>query len=108
MLPRKIEKPPRFNMAKRVRSPSHMDWVRSHHCVACGGSENMHAHHVRLGSHAGMGQRPGDDVTVSLCANCHRHLHNDGEDTFQRTWEVDLLALAAEFAAKSPKLKGKR
>ena len=106
-LPRKIERQPRFGTATRSRRPSHMAWVRGHHCVACGGSENMHAHHVRLGSHAGMGQRPGDDVTVSLCAACHAEVHT-GEATFQAKHKIDLLALAAEFAAKSPKLKGKR
>lgn len=106
-LPRKIERQPRFNMAKRVRSPSHMAWVRSHRCVACDSAENIHAHHVRLGSHSGMGQKPGDDVTVSLCWVCHDVCHK-GEESFQRTWKLDLLALAAEFAAKSPKLKGKR
>lgn len=68
----------------------------------------MHAHHVRLGSHAPMGSKPGDDVTVSLCGDCHNALHFMGEASFQRKHALDLLALAAEFSAKSPKLKGKR
>ena len=84
-----------------------MAWVRSHCCVACGGDQNMHAHHVRLGSHAPMGSKPGDDVTVSLCNRCHDEVHK-GEATFQAKHKIDLLALAREFAAKSPKLKGKR
>lgn len=67
----------------------------------------MHAHHVRLGSHAPMGAKPGDDATVSLCGICHDEVHK-GEATFQARYRIDLLALAAEFAAKSPKLKGKR
>jgi hypothetical protein len=53
-----------------------------------------------------MGQKPGDDVTVSLCWVCHDQCHK-GEESFQRAWKLDLLALAAEFAAKSPKLRGK-
>lgn len=68
----------------------------------------MHAHHVRLGSHAPLSAKPGDDVTVSLCGACHFRLHTVGENTFQQSHNLDLLALAAEFAAKSPKLKGKR
>lgn len=108
MLPRRLEKPGRFNAPKRVRSPSHMAWVRGFACVCCGGGENMHAHHVRLGSHAGLGQKPGDDVTVSLCATCHNRVHTMGEDSFQRFHKLDLLALAEEFARRSPKLRGKK
>ena len=58
--------------------------------------------HVRLGSHAGMSQKPDDDRTISLCRDCHASLHRLGEATFAKIYGLDLQALAAEFAAKSP------
>lgn len=108
MLPRRLQKEPRFNAPKRVRSPSHLAWVRGFECVVSG-CPNMpiEAHHVRLGSHAGIGQKPGDDVTVSLCVTHHREVHL-GEATFQKKYGLNLLSLAAEFANASPKLRGKK
>lgn len=38
--------------------------------------------HVRLGSGAGMGQKPDDWRTVSLCGPCHTKQHSVGESTF--------------------------
>lgn len=102
MLPRRLEKPSRFNAPKRVRSPGHLKFVRGFACVACGSGENIHAHHVRLGTHSPMGSKPDDSFAVSLCHGCHHRLHTLGEATFQRSHGIDLLALAAEFAAKSP------
>ena len=102
MLPRRLEKPPRFNAPKRVRSPGHLKFVRGFACVACGSGEQIHAHHVRLGTHSPMGAKPDDSFVVSLCWRCHARLHIIGEATFQKTHAIDLLALAAEFVAKSP------
>ena len=61
--------------------------------------------HVRLGSGAGIGQKPDDWRTVSLCVACHRlsgpSQHNVGERTF---WKgVDLEALIDAFIKASPK-----
>jgi len=101
-LPRKIERQPRFNMAKRVRSPGHLKFVRGFACVACGSDQAIHAHHVRLGTHSPMGSKPDDSFAVSVCGPCHFRLHSVGEGTFQKTHGIDLIALAAEFLAKSP------
>ena len=50
----------------------------------------VQAAHVRLGSHTGMGQKPDDWRTVSLCHECHIiRQHDIGEKTF---WD--------EYAAK--------
>jgi hypothetical protein len=49
-----------------------------------------------------MGAKPDDSFVVSLCWRCHARLHIIGEATFQKTLGIDLLALAAEFVAKSP------
>ena len=102
MLPRRIPKPPRFNAPKRVRSPGHLKFVRGFACVACSSTQAIHAHHVRLGAPAGIGQTPDDSFAVSLCATCHNRVHVLGEATFQKFHNLDLLALAAEFVKASP------
>lgn len=108
-LPRKIEKPPRFNMAKRVRSPGHMKWVRGHACSVPGcDAMPIEAAHVRTGTEGGMGIKPGDDWVISLCSYHHRRQHVIGERAFELAHGIDMKALAREFASKSPKLKGKR
>lgn len=59
---------------------------------------------MRLGSGAGMGQKPDDFRTVSLCRDCHQRQHSVGEATF---WEnattADVEALISAFAKASPK-----
>ncbi len=59
--------------------------------------------HIRLGSHAGMGQKPDDWATCSGCGEHHREAHTIGEASFQRKYTIDLHALADEFAKASPK-----
>lgn len=61
--------------------------------------------HVRLGSGAGMGQRPDDFRAVSLCHDCHTGAalaqHNIGERTF---WAgADVEALISAFIKASPR-----
>lgn len=56
--------------------------------------------------HAGMGRKPSDYFTVSMCGGLqghHSEQHRIGEDSFARKYGLDLHALAAEFAAASPK-----
>lgn len=102
MLPRRI---PRETMGreKRIRSPAHLGWVRSHACCVPGcDGRPIEAAHVRLGAHAGLGQKPDDSFAVSLCSAHHAESHRTGEATFQTRHGIDLLALAREFAARSP------
>jgi len=49
-----------------------------------------------------MGQKPDDSFAVSMCAAHHAESHRTGERTFQERHQVDLLALAQEFADRSP------
>jgi hypothetical protein len=57
--------------------------------------------HVRLGSGAGVGQKPDDWNTVSLCRDCHSEQHRIGERTF---WSNrPLPELVAAFCSSSPK-----
>lgn len=62
-----------------------------------------------MGSGAGMGQKPDDFRTVSLCKAHHQQQHTVGEETFWRTYRaaagqtVDQLMDA--FAKASPKAR---
>lgn len=61
--------------------------------------------HVRLGSGAGVGQKPDDFRTVSLCSYHHNYQHVVGERTF---WQdeaegKDPEALIEAFVKASPK-----
>ncbi len=100
----KAPKPGRVNQA-------HRKWVRSHSCCVpgCKAGPIIFAH-VRLGIPAGvprggMGQKPADVMGVSLCSGHHDEQHNEGEATFAARHGIDLVALALEFAAKSPALR---
>lgn len=102
MLPPRIPKKPK--RASRWRSQAHCTFVRSHACCMCGSTAAIEVAHVRVRSGAGMGQKPDDWNTVSLCGTpngCHARQHREGELTF---WAgKDVSALIAAFIAASPK-----
>lgn len=103
MLPPRI--PQKRKRDSRWRSPAHTKFVRSHACCRCGSMAGIEVAHVRMGSGAGMGQKPDDWRTVSLCVACHRlsgpAQHNVGERAF---WKgVDLEALIEAFIKASPR-----
>jgi len=100
MLPRRLPKPPK--RSSRYRSTAHCNFVRSHACSVSGCSElPIEVAHVRLGSGAGMGQKPDDWRTVSLCKMHHAKQHQEGERTF---WQgVDVEKLIDAFCNASPK-----
>ncbi|MDF2382442.1 hypothetical protein JMG10_13250 [Nostoc ellipsosporum NOK] len=103
MLPPRLPKKPK--RATRWKSQAHRDFVRSHACCKCGSTAAIEFAHVRLGSGAGMGQKPDDWRGVSLCHDCHTGdgtaQHNVGERTF---WNgIDYEALIAAFIQASPR-----
>lgn len=98
-LPRRIPKPPK--RASRWRSQAHCNFVRRHACSVCDTVTAIEVAHVRLGSGAGIGQRPDDWRTVSLCRDCHAAQHRVGEQTFWRGLDVEKLIEA--FCKASPK-----
>jgi len=100
-----------------LRSPGHLAFVRKHECSAAGKVDDSYcaglieAAHVRNGVKCGIGQKPGDDWVISLCAFHHMRQHAMGEARFEATYNIDMKALAREFAAASPalrKLKAKK
>jgi hypothetical protein len=104
MLIRKLPKKPKRET--RFRSQRHLTHVRSHACVVCDAEAPIDAAHVRLGSGAGMGQKPHDYLAVALCKDCHQRQHEQGERTFWGYWEQyhgkGVQAIIAEFIRTSP------
>lgn len=107
MLPRKIPKAPK--RSSRWRSQAHCNFVRGHACSVCGSDVAIEVAHVRIGSGAGMGQKPDDWRTVSLCREHHAGQHRIGEVTFwenyRRDHGLDVEALIDEFCKASPKAR---
>ncbi len=96
---RKIPKPPK--RSTRWRSQAHCNHVRSHACLICNDTVAIEVAHVRFGSGAGIGQKPDDWLTVSLCRDCHRRQHEVGEPSFWRNFPV--ADAIEEFIKSSPK-----
>lgn len=65
--------------------------------------------HVRMGSGAGMGQKPDDWFTVSLCRGCHQLQHSIGEPTFWRNYAMEhgctVHQLMDAYAKASPRAR---
>lgn len=100
-LPRKTPKPAK--RSTRWRSQAHCNHVRAHECSIgqCTSGEPTEVAHVRMDSGAGIGQKPDDWRTVSLCRFHHQQQHNVGERTF---WAgLDVERLIADFIASSPR-----
>lgn len=102
MLPKRI--PKKTKRASRWCSPAHCNFVRSHACSVCGSMQAIEVAHIRIGTGAGMAQKPDDWFTVSLCKPCHTIQHT-GERTFWAKANIDPIALANEFAKASPKAR---
>lgn len=108
MLPRRI--PKSAKRASRWRSQAHSSFVRGYACAMCDSTANIEAAHVRMGSGAGMGQKPDDWRMVPLCGGpdgCHAAQHRLGEETFWFEYRAghgqDVERLVAELIRHSPK-----
>lgn len=100
MLPARIRhKSDKAHVGKR--SPAHRAWVRGFACAACGATDGIECAHVRRAANSGMGIKPSDAFTVSLCRDCHRASHM-GEASFEARHGIDLMALAKRFYFASP------
>lgn len=99
--------PPRIRAAKaekvKRRCPSHTKWVGEHACSVPGcAGRPIEVAHVRTGTNGGMGVKPTDDWTISLCHDHHGEQHRIGEPPFEAMHEIDMKALARLFARQSP------
>lgn len=88
----------------KLRSPAHRKWVREHACCACGRVMGIECAHVRRAANSGKGMKPSDAYCVSLCREHHSESHR-GEQSFERKYRLDLMALAQEFYRRSPHRK---
>jgi hypothetical protein len=81
----------------------HRKFVRSHCCIVpgCQALETQFAH-VRSSANAGTGLKPHDRFGVPLCFLHHDEQHRCGAETFEDRHGLDLFAIAAELARRSP------
>lgn len=95
MLPARIPKPPK--RSSRWRSQAYSAYIRGYSCAVCGSTTNIEAAHVRMGSGAGVGQKPDDWRMVPLCGGpdgCHATQHRIGERSFWDGRDVEALIRA--------------
>ena len=85
---------------------AHRAWVRKHRCCVrdCRGGP-IECAHVRCGSDGGLGLKPSDKWTISLCRSHHLQQHEMGERAFELKYDLNLMDLAKEFALRSPVLR---
>jgi Putative HNHc nuclease len=103
-LPVKLKRP-RLGVRTPLQKiwPRHRRWVRAHGCCVpdCRAASVDFAH-LRSAANAGKGQIPHDIFGISLCRIHHDEQHRIGADAFGDKYQIDLWALAAEFARRSP------
>jgi hypothetical protein len=83
--------------------PRHRRWVKSRGCcVPDCRAVSVDFAHLRSATNAGKDQKPHDIFGISLCRGHHDEQHRIGADAFGQKYQIDLWALAAEFARRSP------
>lgn len=110
MLPRSAFRPRKQNSHKADearRFPQHLKWLRGRPCIlegrnghACEG--RMEAMHVDRAPGKGTGLKVADFYAVPCCSEGHRLYHQYGAETWEKTWRIDLLKAAADYAKASP------
>ena len=100
-MPKRLKQEKRL---KRERSfPGHRAWVRRHQCSVPGCEQlPIECAHVRRGTDGGEGLKPSDKWSISLCGDHHLEQHRIGEISFEKKYQLDLIALAEAFANRSP------
>lgn len=98
---RRKPKPLGLREAPQIRCDAHLRWCRGFECLVAGKMDHVcfgkiQAHHVRKGTHTGMGQKPDDSGVVPLCATAHDEVHH-GHDTFEAKYGVNLAGVAREL-----------
>lgn len=93
----------------RWRSDAHRDWIRRFACANCGERAGVEVAHYRIGSGAGMGQKPDDWRVTPLCKACHDKQHHIGEETFWADYKAihgqSVEQLIKELCEASPKAR---
>ena len=98
--------PPKPRKHTRRTCAAHRAWVRRHRCSVRGCRRlPIECAHVRGGTDGGMGLKPSDKWTISLCQHHHLEQHAIGEHEFEAKYDIDMRQLAIEFATRSPYLQ---
>lgn len=83
--------------------PRHERYVRGHQCSVPGCDQGpIEFAHIRTAANSGTGIKPPSWFGVSLCSEHHHAAHQHGHKTLEKKYNINLLAIAAEFAANSP------
>jgi Rad52/22 family double-strand break repair protein/Protein of unknown function (DUF968) len=69
---------------KRIRDPSHLQFVASLPCLVCGRTPSQ-AHHLKFAQLRALASKSSDEWTVPLCLLHHRALHDVGAE--EAWWE---------------------
>ena len=102
-----VQLPPQIVRERRLASsrscPAHRAWVRRHRCSVPGCFAGpIECAHVRSGTDGGCALKPSDRWAISLCRTHHAEQHFIGEAAFEIRYNLDLVALAEVFTARSP------
>ncbi|MES2326181.1 MAG: putative HNHc nuclease [Pseudomonadota bacterium] len=98
--------PPKPPKSSSRTCAAHRTWVRRHRCSVAGCQRlPIECAHVRNGTDGGVGLKPSDKWTVSLCQHHHLEQHEIGEARFEARYDLNLIDLAREFARRSPYLQ---
>jgi hypothetical protein len=104
LLPRRLKRPKLgVHLPARRIWPRHRRWVKSHGCCVpdCPATVIEFAH-LRSAANSVTAQKPHDMFGISLCRAHVDEQHRRGAAAFGRKYRIDLWALAAEFARRSP------
>jgi len=71
------------------RMPKYLKYIRTLPCVVCKTTYDIQAAHVRYIAPCGIGIKPPDSATVSLCQPCHAEQHSRGEEVWWKSKGLD-------------------
>lgn len=88
--------------ARAYGPPARRRWLVGQKCCVPGCDEHwvQHVHVSPRGEPSGMGRKHDYTQTVPMCAWHHRELHQQGERTFERKYNLDLDMIAQATEAK--------
>ena len=95
----------------RVKEGSHLAFIRSLPCLACGRPGPSEAAHIRMGDPrfakrpTGGGEKPSDRWVTPLCSECHRTGPDAQHSRNEREWwasrGIDAIVVAAALHAET-------
>lgn len=102
MLTRADTRPRRTNAGRPAAksAPGFLQWLRGRRCVLAGRYEcegKLQAAHVDHGGDKGMATKASDRFAIPLCKGHHHEQHARGWATFERVYQLNAVALAADF-----------